>query len=88
MLAFITRCGLTVADLKTLSLGFVLDTCDIQMRINNSEDIHEDEEHYYQLKDVYSFMAKGYKAGTISKERYDQFITEYEELNEIYGDND
>lgn len=86
MVAIVTKCGLTVADFKTLSLGFVLDVCDVQVKLANGEDIHQDEEHYHQLKDVYNFMISGYNDGTISKERYTQFMEEYEELNEIYGD--
>jgi hypothetical protein len=84
LLAIAHRCGISISDLKDISLGFLMDICDIQSRLMKGEDIHADEEHYYQLKDVLPFMIEGFEDGTIPEAKYKAFMAEYEELKNIY----
>lgn len=85
LLAYCTLNGLTVADLKKLSIGYVIDYVLMCRNIKNKEDLHDDEDKFHKLKDILPFAEQKYKDGKISKERYELFLADYKEKEELYG---
>lgn len=53
--------------------------------IKSGKDIHVDEVHYYQYKDLYEIQHKKYLNGKISKAKWEQFLNVFTELEELYG---
>ena len=53
--------------------------------IKSGKDIHADEVHYHQYKDLYDIQHKKYLDGKISKAKWEQFLNVFTELEELYG---
>ena len=63
---------MTVADLKKLSLGFVIDFCVVKTQMKNDK-YKSNEEKYNQLKDVLPFVQEDYENGKIDDIKYNDF---------------
>ena len=75
---------MTVADLKQLSLGFVIDFCVVKTQMKNDK-YKSNEEKYNQLKDVLPFVQEDYENGKIDEIKYNDFIANYKSLEDEYG---
>jgi len=76
---------LTVADLKQLSYGYVVDVCDTRIKLIEREDIHEEEKRFEQLRESLPLIIKRFENGEISQQKYDDFMILYKELEDVYG---
>ena len=85
LLAHATKCGLTVADFKTFSIGYIIDYCVTNIKLLKGENLHEDEEKYHKLKDVLPFVEENYKNEIISEKEYKKFMSDFKILEERYG---
>lgn len=83
-MAYATRCGLTVADFKILSIGFVVDYCIARSELE-SGDNNDEEKKYIMLKKNYSIIRDKYERGEISEEKYQSFMKRYEKMEALYG---
>ncbi len=63
----------------------IVDVIDTRNKITQGEDIHEQEKHFNQLKDVLDFIVEGYEKGEISEIKYQDFMTQYKEMEALYG---
>ncbi len=84
ILTFAVKSGLTAADLKEFSLGFIIDFCVTKQSLEKG-DTNTDEEKYLKLKDVYPFIVEDHENGKISDKKYTDFILKYKSLEERYG---
>lgn len=85
ILAYATRYGLTIADFKKISIGFVLDFLEIQSDIDTQSDIHLDEKNYNQMLSIFPIVEEKFKNGKISEKRYKEWIEKFKALEEEYG---
>lgn len=86
LLSYAVRCGLSAADLNRFSIGFLIDYIETYFALKNNKNIHADEEKYQKLKSVLPFVEEKYRNGDISQRQYDEFITNYSELEARYGE--
>lgn len=83
IVAFASRLGLTVADFKLMSIGFLIDVCKEKTDMLNGE--HEDrEEKYLQIKAHLPIIERKYAEGTITEARYQEYMARYKELAAEY----
>ncbi|WP_440447879.1 hypothetical protein [Ruminococcus sp.] len=87
ILSYAVKCGLTVADIKIFSIGFVLDYIDTYYKLKNNQNIHADEEKYLKLKSVLPFVEEKYNSGNITYQQYSEWMSDYKRLEDIYGIN-
>lgn len=87
ILSYAVKCGLTVADTKTFSIGFILDYIDTYYKLKNNYNIHADEEKYLKLKSVAPFIEEKYNNGNITYQQYSDWMSNYKRLEDIYGIN-
>lgn len=76
--------GLTVADMDQFTIGMLLNYAYAHNRIQriaNGESVPDTDARYKQLKSIAPIIKEKYKAGQISKEKYD----EYRKSIERYG---
>ncbi len=85
LLAYATVNGLSVADFYKLSLGFVIDFCIINNKIQRKEDLHREEKNYNKMKSVIPIVEQDFHSGKISEKRYVEFIEKYNRLEDKYG---
>lgn len=84
-MSYALLCGISVADLKGFSLGFMIELCTTYGKLKRKQDLHKDEKRFSQLKDIYPFVLEDYKSKKITKEKYNEFLTEYRRLEGLYG---
>lgn len=85
LLCYASRYGLTAADFKILSIGFVLNFLDMQVKIANNKDIHAAEKKYNRMKRDLPYVEKRYRSGQLDREPYLEFIRKYKALEKRYG---
>lgn len=85
LLAYAVRHGLTAADFKLFSIGFITQFLDIQLKINKGTSLHDEEKKYYQLKGIYDLVQEKYKNGKIGDKEYQNWMKRYTELEGRYG---
>ena len=76
---------MTVADLKDLSIGYVIDFFEIRGKLSKGKDIHADEKHYICMKKILPMVKEKYKNKKITEQRYLEWMAMYTELERIYG---
>lgn len=76
---------MTAADLKELSLGYLIDFFNIKGKLSKGADIHADERHFYQMRDMRPLIEEKHKNKQISDERYKKWLANYSELEQVYG---
>lgn len=79
------KSGLTAADFKEFSIGYVIDYCDTMSEICKEKDLHKDEERYYKLKDILPFVEEKYKSGKMTEKEYNEFMDDFKKRDEEYG---
>lgn len=85
LLSYAVRCGLTVADLKKFSIGFIIDYIFTYSNVKNNIDIHAEEEKYLKFKSILPFVDERLKKGEISQRQYNEFMDDYKMLEDKYG---
>lgn len=75
---------MTVADLKTLSLGFIIDFCVVKTEFKKGK-LKSEEEKYNQMRDIMPFVKEDYENGKIHESDYIDFMEKYQCLEEEYG---
>ena len=85
LLAHAIKCGLTVADFKSFSIGYIIDFCTTTVKLLKGENLHEAEEKYHKLKDVLPFVEENYKNGKTSAAEYEKFMSDFKISEERYG---
>lgn len=84
ILSFAVKNGLTVADFKSLSIGFIIDFC---LENSGAEKDDCDAEKYQKLKDIVKFVDEDYQNGDITEDEYLKFKKNYQRLEDQYGWN-
>ncbi len=77
-------------DFKNLSIGAVFDFLEIQVKIDNDEDIHEEEKRYFQMLNALPTIEERHNTFVngeriISDKRYNNWMRMFKELEEKYG---
>lgn len=86
ILAYASRFGLTVADFKNLSIGFVLDFIETQFKINKGVNLHSEEIRYYRMKKIRSSIERKYLNKEITEKDYLNWVAKFSVLEARYGE--
>lgn len=84
MLAYAINCGLTAAELKKFSIGYVVSFIDVFAKIKRGVNIHAEEEKYLKLKSILPFVTERLKNGEVSEQEYNEFMKDYKKLEDKY----
>lgn len=81
---YASRYGLTVADFKELTIGFILNFFDIHLKLSKGINIHKEEIKYQRMKKAYPTIEKRYRSGKLDEREYKEFIHKFKVLEERY----
>ncbi len=73
------KCGLSVADLKLLTIGYTTDYCEEFLKKGKNSD----SDKYRQFKDILPIVLEEYENGEITETRYLEFMQRYKQLEEV-----
>lgn len=76
---------MTVADLKSFSIGLFFDFFETHADVAQGKDIHVEEKKYQQMSAHRDIVEQRYKDGQISEKRYTDWMEKFTALEEKYG---